>query len=91
MSQVWFITHTRNPKDLTKLIFPPKNPTSLGCRSRLALQEKESLSFLVLDETYFGLDEMILDELHAYPRWQRGLGLERDTWREPPHHPPTKM
>ena len=89
--QVRLITHARNPKDLTRLIFSSENLASSGCRFHLALWENGTLSLLVLNLTHIGLDEMILDWFQVYPRRPKGLELERDTWNgtppQCPHNP----
>ena len=86
--QVRLITHAKNLEDLTKLIFSSESSMSPGHRFRLALWEKKTLSFLVLDGTHLCLDGMILDGYHVCLRRPRGLGLERDTWRGTPHNAP---
>ena len=83
--QAWLITHARSLKNLTGQIFPPKSPS---CRFRLALWKNGTLSLLVSDITYLGLDRMIPNGLHTCSRRSRGLEPERDTWRGTPHNLP---
>ena len=65
--QMRLIMHTKNPKDLIRLIFPSESSTSPGCRFRLTLWERETLSLLVSDGIHLGPDGMIPERFHVYP------------------------
>lgn len=67
--------HTKNPKDLIRLIFPSESPTSPGCRFRLTLWERGTLSLLVSDGIHLGPNGMIPKGFHVYPEWLRVLNL----------------
>ena len=65
--QMQLIMHTKNPKDLIRLIFPFESSTSPDCRFRLTLWERGTLSLLVSDRIHLILDGMILERFHVYP------------------------
>ena len=56
----------------------------LDSQCHLALWVEGTLSLLGQDGTYHGLDEMIPDGLHSYPRRPRGLSWKGTHGGEPP-------